>query len=583
MLLKPFKAKLAIIPSFILGATPALVFMIFGKIMNEHTKYLEDSSYPALDKILTWSLIALGVGVISAACKFIAIFSWTRIGSRFTTNLKGDLFKSMMRSDVSFFDVESIGAILTLLSEDSELVQEAFGSTKNTQIGNFSQFLLGMILIYVYSWKIGLVTCILIPIIYITIAVFSIYIDRHVIRKFKYVAESMTIAEETLAAIRTVRGFNRERQETARFMNETLKARGQDRWINGLVCAMFTVVCTIQFIIISLNLYWGGEMIQEGTLEAGNLMSIFAFMMFGIFGLMDLQASLQGEQKAIASGGRILDLTHRQPAINFDGGETITDFKGNIEFRNVSFKYPTRDVYVLKNVSFEIKAGQMGALVGHSGSGKSTCIQLLERFYDATEGVILLDGKDIRTLDPRWLHSKMALVAQEPSLFQMTVKDNIKYGKMDATDAEVEAAAEIANAKKFIMKMEKGFDQMVGEKGSTVSGGQRQRIAIARAVIRDPVILLTDEATSALDAESEKKVQIALDKVMENRTAVIVAHRLSTIRNAHIIYVFDSGEIKEVGTHDSLVEKKGFYYELVRRQLTQKEIDAIENDNQKSE
>jgi ABC-type methionine transport system ATPase subunit len=247
----------------------------------------------------------------------------------------------------------------------------------------------------------------------------------------------------------------------------------------------------------------------------------------------------------------------------------LNTFKGRIEFRNVSFRYPSRDVLVLRNVSFVVEPGQMAALVGHSGSGKSTCVQLLERFYDVTEGVILLDGQDIRELDPRWLHHVMALVAQEPILFQMTIRENVKYGKRKATDQEVESAIEIANARKFISKLDKGLDTVVGEKGSTLSGGQRQRIAIARAVIRDPVILVTDEATSALDAASEKRVQLALDKVMEGRTAVVVAHRLSTIRNAQVIYVFDTGEIKEQGTHDELVAKREWYYELVKRQLTE--------------
>jgi ABC-type multidrug transport system fused ATPase/permease subunit len=293
--------------------------------------------------------------------------------------------------------------------------------------------------------------------------------------------------------------------------------------------------------------------------------------MFGVMGIIMLQGTLQGEQKALAAGARILKLTEDKPSIPYEGGEIIDDFKGSIEFRNVSFKYPTRDVYVLRNVSFEIKPNEMGALVGHSGSGKSTCVQLLERFYEAEEGLILLDGKDIRTLDPRWLHRVIGLVQQEPLLFLASVQENIKYGAADATHEEVLAAADVANARKFVEKLDHGFDQQVGERGGALSGGQRQRIAIARAVIKDPVILITDEATSALDADSEKKVQQALDKVMENRTAVIVAHRLSTIRHADVIYVFDGGEIKEVGTHDTLVAKQGCYYNLVKKQLTEEE------------
>ena len=569
--------RLAIIPPALVGATPMIVFLLFGYILNEHTLWNEDPTYDALPKIRIWCLWLVLVGILTGIAKFLSIFAWIRIGSRFTLSLKDKLFTNMMKNDVGFFDVDSIGSLLTLLNEDAQLVQEAFGSTKTNQIGNLTQFTLSLILSYFYSWKLALVATACVPIIVIFIYTFSLCIDRHVIRKFIYVSESMTIAEETLAAVRTVRGFNREGKETARFMKQTVDAKDEDHWIEGLVLVVLSIVYLIAEILTVVDMYWGGKMVQQEKLAAGDLLSLFGYLLFGIVALIEFQGSVQGEQKAIASGGRILKLSKRVPNINFDGGDRLDDFKGAIEFRNVSFKYPTRDVYVLKNVSFKIEPGEVGALVGHSGSGKSTCVQLLERYYDATEGLVLLDGHDIRTLDPRWLHKKTALVSQEPILFQMTVRDNIKYGKRKATDAEVEAAAETACAKKFITKMEKGFDQMVGEKGSTLSGGQRQRIAIARAVIRDPVILITDEATSALDARSEKKVQAALDHVMANRTCVVVAHRLSTIRNAHVIYVFDSGVITEVGTHDTLVAKKGAYYELVRRQLSPQEVEEIEN------
>jgi ABC-type multidrug transport system fused ATPase/permease subunit len=282
---------------------------------------------------------------------------------------------------------------------------------------------------------------------------------------------------------------------------------------------------------------------------------------------------MQGESRAIASGARILTLAEAEPSIPFEGGRKLKKFKGRIEFRHVSFRYPTRDVEVLRNVSFTVEPNEMVALVGHSGSGKSTCVQLLERFYDVTAGVILLDGVDIRDVDPRWLHRQIGLVQQEPTLFNTTVKENIKYGARDATDKEVRDAAEVANCMKFIDKLDHGFDQGVGERGAQLSGGQRQRVAIARAVVKKPRILMCDEATSALDSESEKKVQAALDKVMVGRTAVVVAHRLSTIRDAAKIYVFDTGEIKEVGTHDELIARgeEGWYFKLVKRQLQEDE------------
>jgi ABC-type multidrug transport system fused ATPase/permease subunit len=485
------------------------------------------------------------------------------------------MFRNMMMSEVALFDMTAVGGLLTLISEDCEMVRDCFGSTKGSQIMQVAQFLAGFVMVYLYSWKLGLVATCYLPWAMIIMNRFAMVLDKYVMRKFHYVAGSMTIAEETLAAVRIVRGFNRERRETKRFMNQVKKTETQDRWLGVFAVTMFWVVATSMWVMIIGNVYWGATQVQTGDLASGDLFSVFGMLLFSSTALVMLQTSLQAEQKAVGSGGRMLNFTEHVPDVNFDGGLTISNFKGCIEFKNVSFKYPTREVYALKNVSFVIEPGQMGALVGHSDSGKSTCVQLLERFYDVTEGLILIDGHDIRTLDPRWLHQKAALVSQEPILFQMTVAENIMYGKRDATRAEVEHAAQIANAHRFISKLEQGYNQIVGEKGSTLSGGQRQRVAIARAVIRDPVILITDEATSALDAASEKKVQQALDVVMKGRTAVIVAHRLSTIRNSDIIYVFDAGEIKELGVHDELVAKKGWYYELVKRQLTAQDVGKL--------
>ncbi|KAH0790835.1 ABC transporter family protein [Histomonas meleagridis] len=384
---------------------------------------------------------------------------------------------------------------------------------------------------------------------------------------FLHTSNSITIAEETLSSMRTVRGFNREESEYHRFMEETNKAVKEDQKTGFYISLMYVLIDIGIWSIIVGNLYYGGLLVDQGEFQVSNLVSLFGFILFSLNGIIVLQMLLQGEEHAIHSGKNLLNILDKETSIPFDEGEIIEDFKGHIEFKNVSFKYPTRDVYVLKDVSFEIKPGEIGALVGHSGSGKSTCIQLLERFYDVNEGVILLDGKDIKSLNPHWLHQNISLVSQEPILFQLSIKDNIKYGKRNATDEMVIKAAKKSNALGFIENLDNQFEYFVGEKGDAVSGGQRQRIAIARALIRNPVILLTDEATSALDAESEKEVQIALEKVMKGRTSVVVAHRLSTIKNANVIYVFDSGKIKEKGTHSYLIQKKGFYYKLVKRQI----------------
>ena len=572
VMFKDCQAKFAIIPSLLLGAIPILLYLVFGEVINifADQSVSVDERYNRLwHHCLYFVGIALGAGLF----KFLDSLLWIRIGSILSVRIRHELFTNMMHSEVSFFDVNPVGGILTLLSEDAQLVQDAFGSLKGQQISNLSQFLVGIIMAYVYSWRLALIVTATIPVIMLVMGAFMPKVIKLSNDKFAHLSASMTIAEEALASIRTIKTFNREEKEEERFVYEMECETKSAVKIGVLMTTMMSIVMLVLWGTMIGNLYYGARLVVDGKLDIGKLFSVFGFTMFGCFGLLMLQGSMQSEQKAIASGARILALAQHQPTIPFEGGEIIDDFKGHVEFRNVSFKYPTRDVYVIRNVSFEVKPGQMAALVGHSGSGKSTIVQLIERFYDVEEGMILLDGKDIKTLDPRWLHRKMGLVAQEPTLFQCTIADNIKYGARDATMAEVEAAAEIANAKKFICKLSKGFDEMVGEKGSSLSGGQKQRIAIARAVIKDPVILITDEATSALDAASEKKVQLALDKVMENRTAMVIAHRLSTIRQADVIYVFDTGEIKEVGTHESLLALRGVYYNLVQRQLSKEAIE----------
>ncbi|OHS94665.1 ABC transporter family protein [Tritrichomonas foetus] len=410
-------AILAIIPSVAVGAGPICVFVFFGKILNNHTEHAI-TGIDNLDSIGKWCLYMVILTVVVAICKFLDTYLWIRIGSTFTNNLKSQLFESLMRNEVAFYDVTSVGSILTLLGEDTQLVQDNFGTTKGTQCQNIGQFFVGTILCYVYNWKLALVSTCIIPYAIIVIKGFSSCIEKHITKKYYYTSQLMTMSEESLAAIRTVRGFNQEDYEYERFQTTTDNIVHENIVFGRYITAMLTLVILGVWAAIIGNMYFGGTLIDKGELEGGDLMSVFGFMMMGTMGIIMLQTSMQAEQKAISSGARILRMIEYIPSIPFSGGDIIDDFKGHIEFRNVSFKYPTRDVYVLRNVSFVIKPGEMGALVGHSGSGKSTCVQLLERYYDATEGCVLLDGRDITTLDPRWLHQKISLVSQEPMLFQ---------------------------------------------------------------------------------------------------------------------------------------------------------------------
>ena len=273
----------------------------------------------------------------------------------------------------------------------------------------------------------------------------------------------------------------------------------------------------------------------------------------------------QDEHKAIDASERIFRIADTKPLRL--PTRTIPGFQGHIQFKNVWFKYPTRNVWVLKDISFDVAPGEIAAFVGHSGSGKSTIVQLLLRFYDVNEGEILFDGVPLTELNPRWIHQVVGVVQQDPQLFALSIKDNIRYSDSSASDDAIIRSARIALADNFINKLPNKYNNLVGERGGSLSGGQKQRIAIARAVLKDPVVLITDEATSALDSQSEKKVQLALDEVMKGRTSLIIAHRLGTIKAAKMIYVFDTGKLVESGTHDELIELEGHYYNLVLRQL----------------
>ena len=571
----------AILPALLTGAIPVFTFFFLGTILNELTLYSHDKTHNPMPEVSNQCLFMFAVTMVVMCCNALSSGLWIKIGSRVSTKLKDEIFTHIMTYDVAFYDTHSIGGLLTILGEDTAVIQECFGIQKGLQIQQLGQFVVGFICTMVYSWRLGLILLAVIPVVVVVMLSFHPIIHKNAVARFKHIAATITIAEETISAIRTVRGYNREEADTARFEDRAQKAAKFERNIGWSIGSMFFVVMTICWGFVLGILYYSSTLvgtIQNGKeFQMGTMFSCFGFSMMGCIGIVMLENSVQAENRAIVASARVISLTSYQPSINFEGGIKYDDFKGHIKFTNVSFCYPTRNVMALTNVTFEVNPGEIIALVGHSGSGKSTCVQLIERYYDVTEGIITIDGYDIKEIDPRWLHRKIALVSQEPMLFEGTVRKNVLYGVEEKlSDDQVWAALEIANAKKFVTKFDNQLNQIIGDKGSTVSGGQRQRIAIARAVIKDPVILMTDEATSALDSESEKKVQNALDKILATRTGVVVAHRLTTIRNATRIYVFDAGKIEETGTHDELVAKGKIYYNLVKRQLQQADVEKIE-------
>ena len=379
-------------------------------------------------------------------------------------------------------------------------------------------------------------------------------------------ARSSEVAEETLAGVRTVRAFAREEREVARYGTAVDESFALARHRARLGAVFTGGVSFLGYGAIAAVLWYGGVLLSEGSLGFGDLTSFLLYTFTVAFSIGALSSLWSDFAKAAGASERVFELLDREPEV--EAGDTAGDGRGRVVLDGVHFAYPSRPgAPVLSGLTLGLEPGQVVALVGPSGGGKSTVAALLSRFYDPDEGVLSLDGRAFVELDAGWLREQVGVVSQEPILFATSIADNIRYGCADASDAAVEAAAAAANAREFVQDFPDGFETLVGERGVRLSGGQKQRIAIARALLKDPAVLVLDEATSALDAESEHLVQEALDRLMTGRTTLVIAHRLSTVRDADRVVVLDGGRVAEEGSHNELLEMNGLYRKLVERQF----------------
>ena len=527
-----------------------------------------------------FGLIFLVILIIQGVLSFFRTIFFARVREKGVADVRTALYQKLITQDISYFEQHRVGELTSRLTADVEQLQSAFSITLAEFIRQIVVLVIGIIIIAWMAPKLSLIMVLTFPVIVICSMYFGRYIRTLSKARQDRLAETNIIVEESFQSFHTVKAFTNERFELHRFskaIDEMVVISMNYAKMRGL---FFIFIITVLFGGLFFILWRGALLVQAGEMEAGDLFSfiIYTGIIGGaIAGIGNLYSTLAG---SIGATERIQDILDRGQEIDMDpySDQQIAEIprieiEGSIEYKEVRFSYPSRmDVEVLHNISFTVTKGQRIALVGSSGAGKSTIIQLLMRFYDCNGGAIYIDGKNCNDYNITAYRKNIAIVPQEILLFGGTIRENILYGKPDASEAEILQAADQSNSLDFIESFPDGFQTIVGERGIKLSGGQKQRIAIARAILRNPAILILDEATSSLDAESEKLVQDALDKLMKNRTSIIIAHRLSTIREADCIYVLRDGTIAESGTHELLLDKpNGIYKNLVNLQLSQSE------------
>nr|XP_034375050.1 ATP-dependent translocase ABCB1 isoform X3 [Arvicanthis niloticus] len=550
---------LGTLAAIIHGTLLPLLMLVFGNMTDSFSK-AENSILPSItnqseingtqivsnnsleEDMATYAYYYSGIGAGVLIVAYIQVSLWCLAAGRQIHKIRQKFFHAIMNQEIGWFDVHDVGELNTRLTDDVSKINDGIGDKIGMFFQNITTFLAGFIIGFISGWKLTLVILAVSPLIGLSSALWAKVLTSFTNKELHAYAKAGAVAEEVLAAIRTVIAFGGQKKELERY-NKNLE-EAKNIGIRKTITASISIGIAYLLVYAAYALaFWYGT-----TLVLSNEYSI----------------------------GQVLT----EPSIDSFStkGYKPDSILGNLEFKNVHFNYPSRsEVKILKGLNLKVKSGQTVALVGNSGCGKSTTVQLMQRLYDPTEGVVSIDGQDIRTINVRYLREIIGVVSQEPVLFATTIAENIRYGREDVTMDEIEKAVKEANAYDFIMKLPHKFDTLVGERGAQLSGGQKQRIAIARALVRNPKILLLDEATSALDTESEAVVQAALDKAREGRTTIVIAHRLSTVRNADVIAGFDGGVIVEQGSHDELMREKGIYFKLVMTQTKGNEVESGNN------
>ena len=565
--IKPYKKRLAAAVVCIIMAAGANLYLPWI------IKDMIDDVLMSKDMLML-NLIAAGILVVMftrGVFYYGQSYLVSYVGQRVIIDVRSVLFRKFQKMPLSYYDKQQTGTVMSYITNDVSAMQSAIVDNL-IELVTESSILIGSLAMMIYlDWKLSLLTLMTIPLVGFAMKIFGRKLKRSSTVIQERAAEITSLLQESISAIRVVKSFVRETYEIRRFEEQNWR-NFQAAMKNVKLSSLLTP--TVEFlaaIAVTFIVWFGGYEVVNEVITAGELVAFLTYAVNLANPVKRLSRVYAAIQRAMAASDRLFTVTYLDEKItDVPGAKPLPPIKGEVEFKDITFSYKEGQP-ALQHISLKAEPGQMIALVGPSGSGKSTIANLIPRFYDVDSGTISIDGHDIRQVTADSLREQIGLVPQETMLFSTTVMENIRYGRLDATDEEVVEAARAANAEEFIKDLPEGYDTKLGERGLNLSGGQRQRLAIARAILKNPRVLILDEATSALDTESEKIVQDALDKLMVGRTSFVIAHRLSTIFNADQIFVVENGHLREHGTHEELLAAGGLYSNLYNIQFRQNE------------